>query len=155
MDGECGMYKIKWISPGKNIDSALDVRFEVFVHEQHFVDEVDALDSVAHHVVLFDEQDRPFATGRVFEDSGAPGTYIIGRVAVKKHMRSSGLGSVIMENLEQRAAELGAVSIVLGAQLQAKPFYEKLGYAPTGEEYYEQDCPHVKMKKDLSKYLPS
>ena len=37
--------------------------------------------------------------------------------------------------------------ISLHAQLQAKPFYEKLGFVAYGEIDYDEDCPHTWMKK--------
>ena len=35
------------------------------------------------------------------------------------------------------------------AQVQAKPFYESLGYVAEGEEYLDEGCPHVMMRKQL------
>ena len=37
----------------------------------------------------------------------------------------------------------------LSAQVQAKPFYESLGYRAEGEEYLDEGCPHVMMRKVL------
>lgn len=38
-------------------------------------------------------------------------------------------------------------TIYLSAQLQAKGFYEKLGYLAYGDEYMDEHCPHIMMKK--------
>ena len=43
----------------------------------------------------------------------------------------------------------GADEIVLSAQMQAVGFYEKVGYENLGELHYDQDCPHVTMKKKI------
>ncbi|MDY4474645.1 GNAT family N-acetyltransferase [Mitsuokella sp.] len=39
--------------------------------------------------------------------------------------------------------------LVLSAQIQARPFYEKLGYRASGEEYLDEYCPHIRMEKEL------
>ena len=31
----------------------------------------------------------------------------------------------------------------------ARPFYEKLGYWASGEEYLDEYCPHIHMEKEL------
>lgn len=148
------MIKLKWINPGEDIASALEVRIAVFVDEQLFVDEMDAIDKIAYHIVAFDDSEVPIGVGRVFEKPEAaaegPKSCIIGRVAVKKHVRHTGLGSVLMEQLEAKARELGAEQALLSSQLQARPFYEKLGYTAMGSIYMEEHCPHIKMKKMLN-----
>ena len=40
--------------------------------------------------------------------------------------------------------------IILHAQLQAVPFYEKLGFQAYGEIEYEEHCPHTWMKKIIT-----
>ena len=51
--------------------------------------------------------------------------------------------------LENKARELGCLETELSAQQQAQKFYEKLGYKPDGDMYYDEWCPHVTMKKIL------
>jgi len=68
---------------------------------------------------------------------------------VLREYRGTGLGRRIMEAMEQKAKELGASRVTLGAQLQAKPFYEKNGYRPLGDVYMDEHCPHEHMEKLL------
>jgi len=142
--------KYVFYSPGEDLTQALAVRYAVFVEEQGFSadTERDDIDAGAHHLLALD-RGRGVATGRLFPDPDKPGTYIIGRVAVLREYRGTGLGRRIMEAMEQKAKELGASRVTLGAQLQAKPFYEKNGYRPLGDVYMDEHCPHEHMEKLL------
>ncbi|MBR5540248.1 MAG: GNAT family N-acetyltransferase [Clostridia bacterium] len=125
-------------------DAALAVRIPVFVEEQGFVDEVDEIDGVATHVVLFDEAEQPIATCRVFEQED---TYILGRLCVLKAHRGKGYGSDLVAATERYVGSVGGERLALHSQYHAKGFYEKLGYAPDGEIEDEQGCPHIWMVK--------
>lgn len=143
------MYTAKALHPGDDLTDAFAVRIAVFVDEQGFSREleIDDTDPVAHHVVLYREG-RPVATGRLFPQEEDNSVYVIGRVAVHKEHRG-GTGRQLMLLLEQEALLLGAVATTLGAQEQAVPFYEKLGYVAYGESYMDEFCPHQNMKKTL------
>ena len=52
-----------------------------------------------------------------------------------------------MEGLEKEARKRGAEELMLSAQVQARGFYEKLGYSAYGGEYLDEHCPHIAMKK--------
>ncbi len=127
-------------------DEAAYIRNTVFVKEQGFTDEFDAIDERSWHVIVYDGE-KAIATGRVFSDSKTE--YHIGRVAVLKEYRSFGIGKMVMNALEQKAKELGAEIIHLGAQCQAEEFYRKAGYEASGETFLEQMCPHITMTKKL------
>ncbi len=140
-------YDIKW---GQNDDvyrDAAALRTEVFVDEQKFEEEFDQTDAVALHMVVYDEDGSPIATGRLFEEDG--GTWHVGRICALKRLRGTGLGRVVVEELEKKAITLGASRIILGAQTRVQGFYETLGYRVYGDEYYEEYCPHVPMEKLL------
>lgn len=140
----------KILSPGCDPADAYAVRTAVFVDEQGFSAglEIDALDPQAYHIVFYEDGD-PVATGRFFQNADKPEEFIIGRVAVVKTMRGAGLGRVLMAALEDAAKQQGAKRAVLGAQCQAREFYEKHGYTATGDVYYDEHCPHVHMEKVL------
>ncbi|MFV0527544.1 MAG: GNAT family N-acetyltransferase [Lachnospiraceae bacterium] len=126
---------------------AQQIRQEVFVEEQGFLDEFDEVDAQAFHVVLY-EDDRAIATGRLF-DGPQPRQKMIGRVAVRKSHRRQGQGERVMAALEELAAAQNALEIKLSAQMTAREFYEKLGYAAHGEIYPDQGCPHIAMTKKI------
>lgn len=144
------MFMTKLLPPGADLTDAYAVRTAVFVNEQGFSPEleVDETDRTAYHIAMFDGP-KPIATGRVFPCEEDPHVYVIGRVAVLKKYRSQGVGYKLMGKLEECAKSLGGQAVVLGAQLQARPFYEKNGYEEYGQEYQEEGCPHVHMKKNL------
>ena len=73
----------------------------------------------------------------------------IGRVCVRKAFRGRELGRLVMEGLEKAVAGEGGEKVVLSAQVQARGFYEKLGYTAHGPEYLDEHCPHVEMEKRL------
>lgn len=122
------------------------IRETVFLQEQQFTVDFDEIDAYAWHAVVYDG-DIPAATGRFFTDE--QGVHHIGRIAVQKAYRQQGVGSYLMRELEQFAAEHGADSITLGAQIRVSEFYRKLGYVPYGEIFYDEYCEHISMRKQL------
>jgi ElaA protein len=139
---------IKRLIPGDDLSDAYDVRYEVFITEQGFSpdNEKDDTDAVAHHIVFY-RDGRPVATARTFPDMEEEGCYVIGRVCVLRERRGDGTGKRLMQEAEAYARELGARGFLLGAQVQASGFYAKLGYTPYGENYYDEFCEHVHMRK--------
>ncbi|MBQ2774825.1 MAG: GNAT family N-acetyltransferase [Clostridia bacterium] len=125
---------------------AAQIRQEVFVEEQGFREEFDTVDNSAYHVVLFTDG-KAVATCRYFADEN--GSYIVGRIAVLKKYRNKGLGSAVLRAAEEQIKQLGGDSVFLHSQLRAAEFYEKLGYFSYGEIEFEEDCPHIWMKKEL------
>ena len=125
---------------------ALDIRTEVFVREQGFVDEEDEHDALATHFVMYDGE-RAIATCRIFPKGD--GEYFFGRLAVLKAYRGQGLGSSLLQTVEAHVKENGGKRISLHSQYHAKPFYEFSGYTVCGEIEYEQNQPHVPMTKNL------
>ena len=57
---------------------AQDIRIEVFMKEQGFKNEFDEIDTISHHIVVYDEG-KPIGTCRFFKENNH---YTIGRVAV-------------------------------------------------------------------------
>ena len=127
-------------------DGARDVRITVFVEEQGFNEEFDTTDHRAHHALLAIGEEA-IGTGRVFIEQGT--TWHIGRLAVKKEYRRQGKGAKILAYLEDIARQHGATETILGAQCRAQEFYVLQGYQPYGDIFYEEDCPHVMMKKGI------
>ncbi|MCI7768585.1 MAG: GNAT family N-acetyltransferase [Oscillospiraceae bacterium] len=136
------------ISQGiESAPEAVMIRETVFMEEQGFENEFDSVDEYAFHAVLFLEDNIPAACGRLFSNDGK--CFIIGRIAVMKPFRGKGFGENIVMALESKARELGGIETELSAQVRAMGFYQKLGYSPFGEEYLDEYCPHISMKKKL------
>lgn len=128
-------------------EDAKRIREEVFVQEQGFQNEIDALDETATHLVFYDG-DTPVGTCRYYLES-QDGVYHVGRVAVVKEYRGKNMGRHIMETLEQLIASEGGQKVVLSAQVRVRGFYEKSGYIAVGDTYYEEKCEHIFMEKVL------
>lgn len=127
-----------------NNDSMI-VRNKVFVEEQGFVDEFDDIDKIAIHIIFYDEQ--PFATCRIFKNEN--NDYVIGRFAVLKEYRGRGIGTFMLKRAEEYIKSFGGVNVKIHAQTRAKLFYEKAGYYAVGVEDYDENVPHVWLKKEL------
>lgn len=130
------------------VQEARDIRLEVFVEEQGFVDELDEIDQVAEHFVMYADDGRPAATCRVFWNEEIEG-YMLGRLAVRREYRGQRAGAVMMEEVEKHVQSKGGKSITLHAQCRASGFYRKQGYVEFGEIGEEEGCPHVWMKKEI------
>ena len=118
------------------------------MEEQGFLYEFDDFDDAATHIVLY-EDGLPVAVCRLIPgEDGLCCT--IGRVAVVEWCRGRSLGRAIIDEAERRARLMGFRAAMLSAQVRAKGFYESCGYSAFGDEYYEEWCPHVMMRKDLS-----
>ena len=90
---------------------ALDIRVEVFVHEQGFFDDQDEIDLRSTHLVMT-ENDTPIATCRVFSGE-REGSYILGRLAVLKSHRGRGAGAKMLSAAEAQVAKMGGQELVL------------------------------------------
>ena len=133
-------------------EAAAAVRTAVFVEEQGIAreDEWDAADHSAVHAVVTNLLGMPVATGRLLrEGDPAARTARIGRMAVDRALRGSGVGRQVVQALEQAARARGDTAVVLSAQRAAQPFYARLGYLPDGEPYEEVGIPHIGMRRSL------
>ena len=81
------------------------------------------------------------------------GNFYAGRICVLQEYRGTGLGGKILAELSRKAVSLSAKSLAVSAQCRAKGFYEKNGYIPVGDPYFDEYCPHIKMIKKLSAEL--
>lgn len=70
----------------------------------------------------------------------------IGRIAVKRSMRGKRLGELVMREILATAMEQGYEQAILDAQVQALPFYEKLGFVAEGDEFLDANIPHYAMR---------
>ena len=136
------------------------LRSEVFVMEQAVPEELerDELDATADHVVALHDR-TVVGTGRLVDgridvegrlergSAGAVGT--IGRMAVRASLRRTGIGRAMLDRLVERAGERGLRAVELHAQVHARGFYERAGFAPFGDVHLEAGIEHVRMRRDL------
>ena len=127
-------------------EAARRIRLAVFCDEQGYLPyrEFDQADGSALHVVLY-EGEEAVATGRILQESQQ--VFYLGRIAVLKPWRGRQAGRFLMETLMDIARSRGAEIFKLGAQVQARGFYEKLGFQVVGGEYPDDHVPHVPMER--------
>ncbi len=132
----------------RDIQTCLGLRHRVFVVEQGVPvdEEQDHLDATATHLLARDAID-PVGTARiVFEAQSAK----IGRVCVLERARGQGLGvDLIRRAVEIAASAAGVQKVMLGAQIQALSFYEKLGFVAVGPVYMDAGIEHRDMVRNL------
>lgn len=138
------MRDIDYVMTTWGVDAPLlrQVRRAVFIVEQGVseADEWDDEDDVCAHVLATANRE-PVGTGRL-----TPGGKI-GRLAVLSEHRGRGIGERILTMLVQEAAHRGLDGVYLHAQVQALPFYRKLGFVAEGEEFHEAGIPHLRMRR--------
>lgn len=159
-----------------------DVRLEVFVGEQAvpFVQEIDARDFLATtiHVLAAGADGAALGAGRLLRDPARPGRVHLGRLAVRRIARGTGLGARLVAALEDAALKGAAsaalapgdgaavpgdgagpvpapggagITVVLSAQERAMGFYERCGYRETGGgRYLDAGIWH----RDMARTLP-
>jgi predicted GNAT family N-acyltransferase len=59
------------------------------------------------------------------------------------------VGAAVLRHLEELARRRGCRVVELHAQLSAREFYERAGYAAHGEVYTEAGIEHIDMRKQL------
>lgn len=131
-------------------NEAKEIRKAVFMNEQGFQNEFDDIDHEAAHFVLFDDDEAPAATCRVFWDDEM-NAYVLGRLAVLKEYRGRNLGSLLLQEVERYVAEKEGKDIVLHAQCRAVGFYGKMGFIEYGAIENDEGCPHIWMKKSIKR----
>ncbi|MES2945720.1 MAG: YbgC/FadM family acyl-CoA thioesterase, partial [Pseudomonadota bacterium] len=99
--------------------AAASLRKEVFVQEQNIpaAIESDASDQNALHFVVFNRLGQAVASARLLQHG--PAVAKVGRMAVKRVLRGSQLGSELLHSLLQEAKKRGDTEIVLDAQASA------------------------------------
>ena len=125
----------------------MEIRNTVFVEEQGFTEELDYIDDIAIHLIMYDGE-KAVGVCRIYDEDNT-GEYHVGRVAVLKEYRGKGVGKAIMDVALKKIKALGGSVAILSAQKRVQGFYESCGYVFTGKEYKEQGCPHVEMKRDI------
>ena len=138
--------EIKQAMTQKELTEVFRIRTQVFVGEQHVPadEEIDQLDEVTPLFVVYLD-DVAVATARLIQVNES--IMKIGRVAVLKPYRNSGVGKTLLRYLMTYVQEqTEATCVKLGAQCNAMPFYEKLGFIGYGPIYLDAGIEHQDMK---------
>lgn len=130
--------------------ACLQARFDVFVIEQHCeYPDMDDMDKCAYHIYELDENDKLVAYCRVIP-AGMNGHDVVSIGRVLTTVRGKGYGRDVMETAMKVAkTEFDASEVELNGQVQAKGFYESLGFVQTSDEFIEADIVHVRMWRKI------
>jgi ElaA protein len=123
------------------------VRQEVFVVEQNcpYLD-ADDKDQKCFHVLGYENNDliayaRLVPKGVSYENSVS-----IGRILTTEKGRGKGVGKGLVQfSIDETKRLFNATEITISAQCYLIKFYESFGFKIVGEEYLEDDIPHIKM----------
>ena len=110
--------------------------------------EQDELEQSSNHFMVIDSHPAVVGVGRLHFNSIREAQIRYMAIGIKQQRK--GIGTLLLQTLEDRAVELGAASIVLDAREHALGFYRKRGYeleAP-GHVLFNAIA-HVRMRKDF------
>jgi len=135
--------KFVLLSWAKDIQIIKDIRTEVFIKEQNIPEELewDKDDEVAKHFGIL-SNDILIAYARVLIKQNIH----IGRMAVRKKYRREGIGSFLLSNICNQVDDRNQKKIMLSAQEQAIPFYEKNLFQIRGNKYLDAGIIHYDME---------
>jgi predicted GNAT family N-acyltransferase len=143
-------YEVRRVDGDATLFHAHAVRRAVFIDEQGVPEDVemDDHDDEATHFVIYDtDAEHSVATARVrFVDDD---TAKAERVAVHSNYRGEGLGTWLMDLVEDEARSEGCSRVDLHAQTTVAEFYRTLGYQKVSDEFEQAGIPHVEMVKEL------
>ncbi len=126
----------------------LQLRAKVFVVEQNCAyQDLDDTDKKAWHLFGV-ENENILAYARLIPQGINYPEASIGRVIVDPSLRGKSKGKELMHESIKKCEELfNTKSITISAQCYLKRFYNECGFKEVGEEYLEDNIPHIKMKK--------
>lgn len=124
----------------------LALRAEVFVVEQTCpYQDVDGKDSKSLHVVGYAENGALCAYARLVMPSVSYDEWSIGRVVTSPRFRRMGAGQELMQTCMRYFHEHHIREIRISAQSYLLNFYAGFGFVAVGDEYLEDDIPHMEM----------
>lgn len=139
---------VKVVTYSEELAAIKMIRTAVFQTEQG-VDpalEFDGEDEGAIHLVAY-RHEQPIGTARIRMISDRLAK--LERMAVLSQYRGQGVGRQIMERAIGFLKSKNIPEVKMNAQIQAQPFYQKLGFSAHGQEFEEAGIPHIEMRKPL------
>jgi len=140
--------KIRLTQNKSELNQVLKLREAVFIKGQnvHKDLEVDGLDNVAKHVMIF-YKNKLVGCARIrFIGKKAKAE----RMAILKSYRSKGLGSILMNYIAGYCKRRNVKEIMVNAQYYVKNFYIKAGFKPRGKTFTEAGIKHVEMYLNMN-----
>ncbi len=143
------MIKFIFAENEETLKACLNVRRTVFIEEMGVsenieIDENDVLTDKCVHILVLREN-KPIGTARCNKISDR--TLKIQRFCFLKEERCNGYGKELLNFIEREFKKIGVTHFFLEAKHTACDFYQKSGYKPIGDFFYEANVKHIKMEK--------
>ena len=126
--------------------AVLKLRFEVFVIEQNCLDiDPDGKDKVSMHLMLEDDG-KIIGCARILPPKVSCDEPSIGRIALDKSYRGTGLGREIVQKCIDFIHNIMKIrEIRISGQAYLLDFYKSFGFVVTKGPYFEDKIPHYQM----------
>jgi ElaA protein len=131
----------------KELYVIMQLRGEVFVVEQNcpYLD-ADGKDLKCFHLTGYNDANELVVYSRIVPAGVSFKEVSIGRVISSQKARGTGAGKELMKkSIEFIEKQCGKVPIRIGAQCYLIKFYSSFGFEISGEEYLEDNIPHIEM----------
>jgi len=134
-------FSIQQVEWAEQQQALCQIRMEVFVAEQRVpvAEEIDGRDGDCIHFLATDRQQHPIACARILPDGQ------IGRMAVIKSWRGTGLGARILQAAIAYGKKKGMTELYLHAQVDAIGFYQRSGFFVDGPVFLDAGIEHRNM----------
>lgn len=129
-----------------NLHDALQLRARVFILEQGPYLDVDGHERRSWHLLGRDGGNELQAYLRIVDPGVKFEEPSVGRVVTAPAVRGTGLGRELMrEGMVGCARYWPGRAVRISAQARLQRFYTALGFATVGDEYVEDEIPHIQM----------
>jgi ElaA protein len=124
----------------------LALRCRVFILEQGAFQDPDGVDQQSWHVLGRDAQGKLHAYLRLVDAGVKYPEPSMGRVVTSPEVRGTGLGRALThQGIAFARQHAPGAGLRISAQARLQRFYAGFGFEPVGEEYAEDDIPHIEM----------
>lgn len=125
----------------------MQLRSAVFCVEQNCAyQDADGKDLKSLHITGMDSKGEIMVYSRIVPAGISFKEVSIGRVISSEKARGTGAGKELMKkSMETIERKFGKVPVRIGAQCYLIKFYSSFGFEISGEEYLEDNIPHIEM----------
>lgn len=142
-------WKIKTFEELSNFElyEIMQLRLAVFSVEQNCAyQDADGKDLKSLHLSGYDSNGELIVYSRIVPPGISFKEVSIGRVISSQKARGTGAGKELMKkSLDFIQKQFGKVPVRIGAQCYLIKFYSSFGFEISGEEYLEDNIPHIEM----------
>ncbi|WP_438863064.1 GNAT family N-acetyltransferase [Neptunicella sp.] len=134
-------FRVKNVDWNNAKDKLTQLREKVFVCEWRIPRDIefDQQDPLSLHVLIFDEQENPIATGRITPEGE------LGRVAVDRHCRHPEVYQKLFKALLRLAKKQQLNAVIVQCELAGINYFQQQGFKPVGSVFMDAGIPRQRM----------